>query len=170
MQSYFRFCAMIATSTVVMFVMMYLNSYSFEHVFFSETRAYMALYMGSAMAIIMLLFMLAMYKDKTKNMLILILALVMFIVSLWLVRSQASVADTAWMKSMIPHHSIAILTSERASIEDVRVRKLADEIIQAQRREIAEMQWLIEDIANNASAETAAEAATRPVPNFEATP
>jgi uncharacterized protein (DUF305 family) len=71
----------------------------------------------------------------------------------WLVRSQATVGDVAWMKAMIPHHSIAILTSERANIADPRVRKLADDIIEAQRREIGEMEFLIRDI-NDQSAET----------------
>ena len=71
------------------------------------------------------------------------------------------------MSAMIPHHSIAILTSERAEIEDVRVRELADEIIKAQRREIKEMNWLIEDIQQNGPATTEAEANARPVPEFE---
>lgn len=69
-----------------------------------------------------------------------------FAVSLWLVRSQATVDDVAHMRAMIPHHSIAILTSERAHIKDPRVRKLADGIIEAQRREIGEMKALISDL------------------------
>ena len=73
-------------------------------------------------------------------------------------------------EGMIPHHSIAILTSERSEIEDVRVRKLADEIIKAQRIEIAEMKWLIEDIEKNGAATTEEEAKQRPVPDFEASP
>jgi len=52
----------------------------------------------------------------------------------------------SWMRAMIPHHSIAILTSERAHISDPRVRKLADDIIAAQRREIAEMKALIREL------------------------
>lgn len=74
------------------------------------------------------------------------------------------------MKGMIPHHSIAILTSERSEIEDVRVRKLADEIIKAQRIEIAEMKWLIEGIEKNGAATPEEEAKQRPVPDFEASP
>jgi hypothetical protein len=74
------------------------------------------------------------------------------------------------MEGMIPHHSIAILTSERARIEDPRVRKLADEIIEAQRREIREMEWLISDIRTNGVATTQPEADARPVPEFSATP
>jgi len=146
MNKYSKFAAMIGTSTVVMFGLMYLNTYSLDHVFFSETRAYMALYMGAAMAIVMLLFMLGMYQNSAVNVAIFIGSGVVFAVSLWLVRSQATVKDVAWMKAMIPHHSIAILTSERANISDPRVRKLADGIIEAQRREIAEMKALIQEL------------------------
>lgn len=146
MNKYSKFFAMIGTSTVVMFALMYLNTYALDHVFFSETRAYMALVMGSTMAIIMLLFMLAMYQNSALNRIILIGSMVIFAVSLWLVRSQATVEDVSWMKAMIPHHSIAILTSERANITDPRVRKLADGIIEAQRREIGEMKALIQDL------------------------
>lgn len=146
MNKYSKFFAMIGTSTVVMFALMYLNTYALDHVFFSETRAYMALVMGSTMAIIMLLFMLGMYQNSALNRIILIGSVVIFAVSLWLVRSQATVEDVSWMKAMIPHHSIAILTSERANITDPRVRKLADGIIEAQRREIGEMKALIQDL------------------------
>lgn len=146
MGSYLRFGAMIATSTVVMFGLMYLNTYALEHVRFSETRAYMALVMGAAMAIVMLLFMLGMYRRTAVNAAILVAAAVVFAGSLYLVRSQRTVDDVAWMKAMIPHHSIAILTSERAQITDPRVRALADGIIEAQRREIAEMEALITDL------------------------
>lgn len=144
--SYARFFAMIATSTLIMYGLMYLNSYSIDHVFFSETRAYMALYMGAVMAIIMLGFMLTMYTKPAVNIAIVVGSLVLFSGSLWLVRSQETVQDVAWMKAMIPHHSIAILTSERAEISDPRVRQLADEIIEAQRREIDEMKALIADL------------------------
>ena len=146
--SYAKFGAMIAASTAVMFVLMYLNTYALEHVFFSETRFYMAFVMGAAMAVIMLLFMLGMYKNSKVNMGILIGSVVVFAGALWLVRSQTTVEDVSWMKAMIPHHSIAILTSERANISDPRVRKLADEIIEAQRSEIDEMKTLIKALEN----------------------
>ena len=167
MGKYTRFIVMIMTSTLVMFGLMYLNTYAIDHVYFSETRTWMAIYMGAAMAIIMLLFMLGMYDDKRKNMMILGGAILIFAGSLFLVRSQDTISDQAWQKAMIPHHSIAILTSERANIEDKRVRELADGIIRAQRREIKEMEWLINDINQNGKATTDAEAAARPVPKFE---
>ena len=167
MSKYTRFIVMIATSTLVMLGLMYLNTYALDHVYFSETRTWMALYMGAAMAIVMLLFMLGMYQDRRKKALILAGAAILFAGSLYLVRSQDTISDQAWQKAMIPHHSIAILTSERAHIEDKRVRELADSIIRAQRREIKEMQWLIRDIEQNGKATTEAEAAARPVPKFE---
>src|SRR5690606_16885268 len=113
--------------------------YAIEDVLFSQTRFWMAFVMGAAMAVVMLAFMLGMYKDRTKNVAIFVGAAVVFAAALWLVRSQQTVGDTAYMKAMIPHHSIAILTSERAGIRDPRTAQLAEEIAEAQRREIAEM-------------------------------
>jgi len=150
--SYGRFFAMIVTSTVVMFGLMYLNTYALDHVFFSQTRMWMAIYMGAVMAIIMLAFMLGMYSNKSVNLAIFAGSVVAFALSLWLVRSQETVDDLAWMRAMIPHHSIAILTSERADISDSRVRALADAIIEAQLSEIAEMKKYIADIEANGDA------------------
>jgi uncharacterized protein (DUF305 family) len=98
------------------------------------------------MAVIMLGFMLKMLTDQRMNAWILVGSAIVFSLTLWLVRSQATVEDVSYMKAMIPHHSIAILTSERAHIEDPRVRKLADQIIESQRKEILEMKALIKDL------------------------
>ena len=144
--SYARFAAMIATSTAVMYGLMYLNTYALDHVFFSQTRAWMALYMGAAMAVIMLAYMLGMYANRAVNLAIFAGAAIAFGAALYLVRSQDTVGDVAWMKAMIPHHSIAILTSERASLSDPRARALADAIIETQRAEIAEMKRTIAEI------------------------
>lgn len=146
---YTRFAAMIVTSTIVMFGLMYLNTYTIDHVFFSQTRFWMAMLMGATMALIMLLFMWTMYKNVAANVAILIGAVLVFGASLWLARSQETVTDLDYMRAMIPHHSIAILTSTRADIRDPRVRRLANEIIEAQVREIAEMKQLIADINQN---------------------
>jgi uncharacterized protein (DUF305 family) len=148
MKKYARFGAMIATSTVVMLGLMYLNVYQLDHVFFSETRLYMALMMGAAMAIIMLAFMQHMYTNQRMNIGIYVGSIALFVLTLWLVRSQATVEDVSWMKAMIPHHSIAILTSENANLTDPRVQELAQEIIDAQRREIHEMKSLILELEN----------------------
>jgi len=143
---YTTFAQMILAGTIVMFVLMYVNTYSADHIFFSETRAFMALIMGATMAIVMLAFMWKMYPNKGANVGILLGSLAVFLISLWLVRSQATVGDVAYMRAMIPHHSIAILTSERVNLTDPRVRKLADEIVAAQKKEIGEMKDYIQDL------------------------
>jgi hypothetical protein len=165
-KQYLRFGAMIATSAVVMFVLTYTNSYSWDHVRWSEERVYMALLMAGAMAIVMLGFMWGMHHNTRVNVAIIAGGLALMGTALWLSRSQFFVDDREYMKGMIPHHSIAILTSERADLDDIRVCELADDIIRAQREEIDEMDWLINDIAENGEATTADEAASRPVPDF----
>lgn len=165
--AYLRFGAMIATAVVVMYGLTYLNTFSIDHVAFSEMRVYMAGLMGSAMAVIMLAFMLGMYRSRTANVAIVASAAVVFALMLWLARSQETVQDESYMRAMIPHHSIAILTSDRAQISDVRVQALAAEIEETQRIEIQEMQWLLDDIAENGEASSAGEAEQRPVPEFE---
>jgi uncharacterized protein (DUF305 family) len=144
--SYPRFLAMIVVSTVLMFGLMYLNTWALDHVFWSQTRMWAALYMGATMAAVMLAFMWGMYRNRAANVAILAASALVFAVSLALMRSQRTVDDVAWMRAMIPHHSIAILTSTRARIGDPRVRDLADRIIEGQRREIDEMKALIADL------------------------
>lgn len=154
--SYARFFAMIAASTVVMFGLMYLNTYAFEHIFYSQTRTWAAIYMGAAMAIVMLLFMWGMYPGRGAKLSILGGAALVFAGSLFMLRSQETVEDVAWMKAMIPHHSIAILTSERAGISDPRVQALAQGIIETQREEIAEMKALIAELEGDGRQDMAA--------------
>jgi hypothetical protein len=165
---YVRFGLMIATSTAVMFVLTYSNVFALDHVRWSEERFYMALLMGGAMALVMFAFMRSMmYRNRTYNVVLVAVAILLGAGGLYLSRSQVLVDDQAYMNGMIPHHSIAILTSERADIDDVRVRELADGIIKAQRKEIKEMDWLVEDIEKNGPATTQEEAQQRPVPDFE---
>lgn len=164
---YLRFGGMIATSTVAMLLLTYTNVWAPAHIRWSEERLYMSLLMGSVMGIIMFGFMWGMHKNTRVNVGIIIGCLALAFVAFLLSRSQYFVDDQDYMRGMIPHHSIAILTSERADIEDVRVRELADGIIMTQEREIKEMDWLIEDISKNGPATTDAEARERPVPEFQ---
>ncbi len=146
---YTTFFLMLGLSFVAMYITMYLNTYSIDHVYFSMTRFYMVSLGISTMAVIMLLFMLGMYKNKKKNTGILLGSLVLFSSALFLVRTQKPIiGDVLWLKGMIPHHSIAILTSERADIKDAEVRKLADDIIEAQRKEIEQMKAMIKRLEN----------------------
>jgi uncharacterized protein (DUF305 family) len=144
--SWSRFAAMIGASTLVMFFLMYQMIYSIDHAMFSINRLIASLVMGCVMAIVMLSFMWSSYRGTTVKTAILMVAgagaVILFLVN----RSQAVVTDVTFMKSMIPHHSIAINNAEKATIRDPRVRRLADGIIESQVREIAEMKLLIEDI------------------------
>ena len=149
MHPYRNFLLMIGTSAVLMFCLTYLNTYQLSHVWFSWTRVFMSMIMAGSMSLVMLFFMRHMYKDKRANSLVVAASVALIGLGLWRVRSQATVGDVAWMKAMIPHHSIAILTSERAHILDPRVRKLADGIIATQKREIGEMEELIRDLQAN---------------------
>lgn len=166
-QQYLRFAAMILTGMVVMYFVMFVASWELSHVRFSQSRIFMALTMGGAMGLVMLAWMLNMYKSTTANIVVVVVSLLLFGVGTTLDRSQAMVDDTAFMKGMIPHHSLAITRSERFDSDDVRVCRLAVAISEAQRREIREMDWLIEDIAVNGPARTVEEAATRSAPDFD---
>jgi len=145
-KNYKKFLGMITTAAVLMYIVMYLNTYSYGHVFFSEMRLYMTILSTCVMAVVMLSFMLHMLKNKKINISIVIISVLVFVSSFALMRNQTTIDDVDYMEGMIPHHSIAILTSKRAKITDPRVRELADEIIKAQEREIDEMKRLIEDL------------------------
>ncbi len=165
--NYAQFFLMILTSVIVMYILSYTNSWEvFDHAWFSETRVFMVLMMGGSMAIIMLTFMRSMYQNKRLNAAIYIGSLIVMMLALVFVRSQTTIGDVYYMKGMIPHHSIAVLTSSRARIDDARVRKLADGIIRSQQKEIKEMSWLINDIGVNGIAATPDEAEQRRVPDF----
>ena len=147
--SWGRFAAMIAISSLIMFFLMYQLIYSLDHATFSVNRLIASLAMGCVMTVVMLGFMWPMYEGMRTKIAILVVAALGGVILLSVNRSQALIGDISFMNSMIPHHSIAINNARKASISDPRVRKLADEIIESQVREIAEMKLLIDDIARN---------------------
>jgi hypothetical protein len=164
---YLRFGAMILTAMVVMYALMYVSAWEWGHVRWSESRLFMALSMGGAMGLVMLAWMLDMYRNAKLNLAVVAVSVLLLAGAIFLDRSQTTVQDSAFMSAMIPHHSMAITRSERADIRDLRVCDLAVEISEAQRREILEMEWLIEDIKRNGPATTPAEAEARAVPEFD---
>lgn len=163
---YLRFGAMILTGMVFMYWVMFISSWELSHVRFSESRVFMALTMGGTMGLVMLAWMLNMYRNTKANIAVVVASLLLLGTGVVLDRSQATVGDVAFMRGMIPHHSLAITRSERFQVDDARVCELAAEISEAQRREILEMDWLIDDISDNGVAATTDEAQARPVPNF----
>ena len=164
---YLRFAAMILTGMVVMYWVMFVGSWEWSHVRWSQSRMLMTLTMGGTMGLVMLAWMLNMYRKTTANIIVVAASVLLLVAGIVLDRSQATVDDTAFMKGMIPHHSLAITRSERFNNADVRVCELAVAISEAQRREILEMDWLIEDIQRNGVAATPEEADARPVPDFD---
>ncbi|MEB2786140.1 DUF305 domain-containing protein [Algoriphagus persicinus] len=147
--NYTKFVLMLIFSAISMYITMYFNTYEFSHVYFSWTRMYMTLIGVGGMAIIMFLFMKGMYVNKVKNAAIIIGSLALMTVATFLVRQQIPIEDVKWMRAMIPHHSIAVLTSKRANLSDPEAKKLASDIIEAQEREIAQMKRMIERLEND---------------------
>ena len=166
-QMYLRFGAMILTSMVIMYAVMYMATWQWSHLTWSTSRAFMAMAMGGTMGFVMLGWMLNMYRNLRWNIVIVAVSALLLVGGVYLDRSQVLVGDTAFMSSMIPHHSMAITRAERFNVTDVRVCELAVGISDAQRREILEMKWLMEDIDKNGPVRTAAEAESRPVPEFD---
>lgn len=146
--NYGNFFLTLLLSYTAMYITMYLNTYEWDHVYFSMTRFYMAILGITAMAVIMLFLMSKMYKNRKKNIAIYVGSLIIFLSALGLVRAQIPIGDVLYMKAMIPHHSIAILASERAAIDDPETKKLAEEIIEAQKREIAQMKKILYRLEN----------------------
>ena len=140
---YRKFALMLALSFVILYAVMYLNVNEADHIYLSMTRFYMTLLMICPMALVMLVAMRSMYKNKTVNTIIVVCSIAVFGLALAGVRTQTLVGDVQYMKGMIPHHSIAIMTSTRADIRDPEVKKLSQGIIEAQEREIAEMKRIL---------------------------
>lgn len=140
---YPKFFLMLGVSFVIMYVVMYLNTYEWDHVYFSLMRFYMTCLMVLPMGLVMLGFMSMMYPRRGLNLFIAGAGSTLFVVIYFVMRTQTFVDDTRWMRAMIPHHSIAILTSERATIHDPEVQALADSIVAAQKREIRQMQRML---------------------------
>ncbi len=144
--TYKKFLVMMIISFIIMYTVMFLNVDRLAHYHTSINRIYMALLMVAPMAVVMMAMMGKMYPSKKTNTGIIITGIVLFVVVLAALRTQIPVGDVQYMKAMIPHHSSAILNSKQANIKDPEVRKLADQIIQSQEKEIAEMEALLKKL------------------------
>ncbi|MFC5269568.1 DUF305 domain-containing protein [Adhaeribacter terreus] len=142
--NYRKFALMLTASFIIMYAVMFLNVYEFSHVYLSLTRFYMTLLMVAPMAVLMLLMMPMMYKNKKLNMVLIFSSIVVFALALTFLRKQIPVQDEQFMKAMIPHHSSAILVSENADLQDPEVKKLAEQIISSQKEEISQMKAILE--------------------------
>ena len=145
---YVKFAIIMAVSFVIMYSVMFLNLEAFSHIHNSITRFYMTTLMIAAMAITMLLFMWKMYPNLKINYGIIAFAAISFCGTLYLLRTQTFITDIQYMKAMIPHHSSAIMTSSNVNFKDPELKKLAEDIIIAQEKEIEQMKQMINRLEN----------------------
>ena len=144
--NYGKFMLMLGLSFLVMYAVMFSNVAQISHIYLNLNRLYMTILMVAPMALIMLWVMRPMYKDKKLNAIITVMSTVVTVVAFIMLRNQSFVGDEAFIHSMIPHHSSAILVSEEARIKDPQLKKLAEEIIRTQKKEIAEMERILQRV------------------------
>jgi dipeptide/tripeptide permease len=142
---YLRLVGMIVLSFISMYVLMYSMANSFADVYNSLNQVYMAGLMTAPMVVIELWLMSSMYKDKKLNAVVIVVSIAAGVLFWTLIRQQTLISDRQFLRSMIPHHSGAILMCEDASLQDQRIKELCKEIIASQRREIDQMRALLEE-------------------------
>ena len=129
---------------IIMYLVMYTMIATLDHFYFNLNNVYMTLMMVAPMTILMLVLMRSMYQNKRVNWAIGLGAVVVFAASFYAMRTQAAIGDKELIRGMIPHHSGAILMCEQASLTDPEVVALCGEIVEAQEREISQMQAILD--------------------------
>lgn len=134
----------LAADFVVMFFVMYGMIATLDHLYFNIGNVYMTLMMVAPMALLMLVFMRHMFRSKSANMIVVAAVVGIFAIGWFGMRNQAGVGDAQLVRSMIPHHSGAILMCREAKLTDPDLVRLCREIIDAQEREIGQMTQILE--------------------------
>lgn len=145
---YKKLLFMAILSFIAMYILMYSMVNTFSNVFLNINQFYMAGLMASPMVIVELLLMGSMYMNKKLNMLLIVISAALLIVFFLLIRQQAAVNDKQFLKSMIPHHSGAILMCEEANIKDPEIKRLCEEIRASQQAEIEQMKAKLSELNN----------------------
>jgi hypothetical protein len=140
---YGRFSVELILEFVVMYLAMYSMIATLDHFRINLNNVYMTLIMLAPMAIIMLVAMRSMFPSTRMNLLFVGGALIAFFIGFVGMRTQGAVGDKELLRSMIPHHSGAILMCEKASLSDPEVIRLCKDIVEAQKREIAQMEGIL---------------------------
>lgn len=140
---YKKLAIVISINTVVMFLIMFVNLWSASHFHVNVNRVYMALLMVAPMLLMMIIVMRSMYENKAANVAIMAACVVAIVALIAAIRTQAGVGDEQFLRSMIPHHSSAITMCRESAIADPQILTLCDEIVQAQKKEIAEMERIL---------------------------
>lgn len=142
--SYRKLALAISINTVIMFFLTYVMISSADHFVVNINRIYMALIMAAPMVIVMLLVMRSMFMNKRLNAILLATFGLITILLFILIRTQTPVGNVQFLRSMIPHHSGAILMCEQSSITDPEIIELCDQIVQAQQEEISQMETILQ--------------------------
>lgn len=139
MNPYKSLAAVVGIHFFVMFALTYVGVFRFNDIFLNLNRFYMAIIMVAPMVILMLLFMAHMFENKRLNLALYAMSGAVLVGTFFAIRSQAFVEDQQFLRSMIPHHSIAIKTCERANISDQEIKELCKQIVESQEEEINQM-------------------------------
>ena len=144
MTSYRSLALQTAISGVIMYLVMFVMIDQLSSFYNNLNMLYMTLMMVAPMVVLMIVAMRDMFPSKRLNVLLLAGSAVAFFGSFALIRTQTTIDDTAFLRSMIPHHSGAILMCEQASLTDRELVSLCRQIIKSQREEIAQMKTMLE--------------------------
>jgi uncharacterized protein (DUF305 family) len=144
-KKYMRLAIMALLSFVAMYVLMYAMVDEFGSVFNNVNQAYMAALMAAPMVIIEIAVMSSMYRNRAANVAIIALSGVVLAGSFFFIRQQTAVGDAQFLRSMIPHHSGAVLMCREAALTDKRIKKLCGNIIESQLAEISQMKALLQN-------------------------
>jgi hypothetical protein len=124
----------IAMVGIQVFAMPYVMAARPAHVYFTPTQAYMGIFMGACMVAVEGVMHPMPWWAWVATVVVGALGVAAY-------RWQIGISDRAWMREMVPHHSMALLTSApRVASRDPFVQRLAERIILTQDREIGEMQ------------------------------
>ena len=143
-RQYLKLGLELAADFVVMFLVMYAMIATLDHFYLNISNVYMTMMMVAPMTLLMLIFMRGMYPSKPRNRIVIALAILAFATGWFGMRTQLGVDDAQLVRSMIPHHSGAILMCREAKLSDPEIKKLCDDIIQAQEKEIGQMKRALE--------------------------
>jgi DUF305 family protein family protein len=144
---YRRFFIMIVLHFVAMYIFMYAMVNVFANVFNNFNQVYMAALMTASMVLIELPLMSSMYESKKLNIMIIALAAIVLIGSWFGIRQQAAIGDRQFLRSMIPHHAGAILMCQQTPIQDTEIKRLCEQIISSQQREIDQMKAKLDELS-----------------------
>lgn len=141
---YLHLLLMAVLSFAAMYILMYAMVNTIDNVYNNFNQIYMAGLMTAPMVLIELFVMRAMYQDKRRNLLIIAISIIALLGFFLLIRQQTAIHDRQFLRSMIPHHTGAILMCEQASIQDHEIQELCGTIISGQQSEIDQMKAILD--------------------------